>query len=44
VGAAALRAGMAGFEDLLRAADAGVYAAKRRGRNCVAAGEPAGER
>lgn len=36
VGAAALL-GMSSFEDLLRAADAGLYEAKRRGRNCVAA-------
>lgn len=37
VGAAAMREGMKSFEDLLRAADAGVYQAKRNGRNCVEA-------
>ncbi len=37
VGAAALRDGMSTFDELLRAADAAVYQAKRHGRNCVAA-------
>jgi len=37
VGAAARREGMSSHEELLRAADAGVYQAKRHGRNRVAA-------
>ncbi len=37
IGAAALREGMSSFEELLREADAGVYLAKRTGRNRVAA-------
>ena len=36
VGVAARTTGMAGVEDLMKAADLGVYAAKRDGRNCVA--------
>ncbi len=36
VGVAARTAGMNSIEDLLKAADLGVYAAKRKGRNCVA--------
>ena len=36
VGVAVRAAGMNSMEDLLKAADLGVYAAKRRGRNCVA--------
>jgi len=37
IGAAALREEMSSFEELLREADAGVYLAKRTGRNRVAA-------
>jgi hemerythrin len=40
VGAAAMREGMKSFEELLGAADAGVYEAKRQGRNRVAAVAP----
>jgi hemerythrin len=36
VGVAARTTEMAGLEDLMKAADLGVYAAKRDGRNCVA--------
>ena len=36
VGVAVRTAAMASMEDLLKAADLGVYAAKRKGRNCVA--------
>lgn len=36
VGVAARLPGMVGFEALLKAADDGLYAAKERGRNCVA--------
>ena len=36
VGVATRTTGMAGVEELLKAADLGVYAAKRDGRNCVA--------
>lgn len=36
VGVAARRTGMSGIEDLMKAADEGVYLAKRNGRNCVA--------
>jgi diguanylate cyclase (GGDEF)-like protein/hemerythrin-like metal-binding protein len=39
VGAATLLPTMERYEDLYRAADAAVYAAKRRGRNCVAGAE-----
>lgn len=38
VGVAARTASMNGVESLLKVADLGVYAAKRNGRNCVAAG------
>jgi hemerythrin len=36
VGVAVRKAGLKSMDDLLKAADLGVYAAKRRGRNCVA--------
>ncbi len=36
VGVAVRTAGMNSMDDLLKAADLGVYAAKRKGRNCVA--------
>ena len=36
VGVAARTTGMAGLDELMKAADLGVYAAKRNGRNCVA--------
>lgn len=36
IGVAALTTGMQGIEDLMKAADEGVYVAKRNGRNCVA--------
>lgn len=36
VGVAVRTAAMTGLEDLMKAADQGVYAAKRNGRNCVA--------
>lgn len=38
VGVAARRPGMDNLEALIKLADSGVYMAKRRGRNCVAAG------
>jgi hemerythrin len=40
VGVAALTTAMKGVEDLMKAADLGVYAAKRNGRNCVATSTP----
>lgn len=40
VGVAARTAPMNNLEDLMKAADLGVYAAKRNGRNCVATAEP----
>ena len=40
VGVAARNATMRGLEDLMKAADLGVYAAKRNGRNCVASAAP----
>lgn len=39
VGVATRSDEMAGFEDLIKAADLGVYIAKRNGRNCVAASQ-----
>lgn len=36
VGVAVRTADMTGMDELLRAADEGVYAAKHKGRNCVA--------
>ena len=39
VGVAARTPSMKGLEDLMKAADEGVYVAKRQGRNCVAAPE-----
>jgi hemerythrin len=39
VGVAVRMAAMKGLEDLLKAADLGVYAAKWNGRNCVASGD-----
>ena len=39
VGVAVRRPGMRGFEDLLKSADKGVYAAKANGRNCVASAQ-----
>lgn len=39
VGVAARTEAMAGLEDLMKAADQGVYAAKHNGRNCVASAE-----
>jgi hemerythrin len=40
VGVAARTEDMKGLEDLMKAADLGVYAAKRNGRNCVATSTP----
>ncbi|MBF0471502.1 MAG: GGDEF domain-containing protein [Gammaproteobacteria bacterium] len=39
IGVGAKRAGMADFEDLIKMADRGVYAAKSAGKNCIRAGE-----